>query len=103
MTTHDTTDTDTESPLQEQVPVQLNGSPAQQIGRLKAYLQEAFPQEFDASNRQYPEHPADLAIRLMTGMVAIAHPQQTPRCQEPYCNKPAQHTDEHGWVNYDVR
>jgi uncharacterized membrane-anchored protein YhcB (DUF1043 family) len=52
------------------------------------------------SNKQVEEHPADTAIRLLTGLTAKAHPSSVLRCDQMYCNKPKNHLDEHGWINY---
>lgn len=99
MTTHDTTTADLVPPGQT-AHVPLNGSPVQQISRLKHFLEITFPDEMSTSNRQHKEHPADIAIRLLTGLTARAHPSQLQRCDEQYCNKPQGHADEHGWINY---
>jgi len=98
VSTHDTTTADTIPPGAKSHE-RLNGSPVQQIARLKAYLNQAHPEEMVATNRQHPEHPADIAIRLLQGMSAV-HPTAVTRCAQNYCNKPDGHADEHGWVNY---
>lgn len=73
---------------------------AHQIARLEAYLNEAFPAEMSAPpGKPDADVPADVAIRLLTKLSATAHPSQVVRCEERFCNKPAGHTDEHGWVN----
>jgi hypothetical protein len=99
VSTHDTTTADLIPPGAE-AHKKLNGSPVQQIARLKAYLGQAFPDEVERSNRQQPEHTADLAIRLLQGLSTTVHPSQLARCDQQYCNKPANHADEHGWINY---
>jgi len=80
--------------------VPLNGSPAQQVGRLKTYLEINFPDEMVRSNAQVKEHPADIAIRLLTKFTATVHPSQQLRCDQQFCNKALNHLDEHGWINY---
>lgn len=99
MTSHDTTTADLIPPGQTSH-VALNGSPMQQVKRLKDYLEINFPDEMTRSNSQHKEHAADIAIRLITGLTAKAHPSQVAHCKQDYCNKPEHHIDEHGWVNY---
>jgi hypothetical protein len=96
---NDTTTADTIPPGADKH-VKLNGSPIHQIKRLKDYLEIAFPDEMTRSNKQVEEHPADTAIRLLTGLTAKAHPSSVLRCDQMYCNKPKNHLDEHGWINY---
>jgi hypothetical protein len=76
----------------------LSKAPSAQISRLKAYLEEAFPDEMVRSNTQHGEAPADLAIRLLAALTASTPPTQRRRCEAPYCNKSAGHTDVHGHV-----
>lgn len=99
MSNNDTTTADLIPPGAD-AHVALNGSPMQQVKRLKDYLEINYPDEMTRSNKQVKEHPADIAIRLLTGMAAKAHPASVQRCAQNYCNKPQNHIDEHGWINY---
>jgi len=96
----------TDTTLHDTVPpgadkhVALNGSPMQQVKRLKDYLEINFPDEMTRSNSQVKEHPADTAIRLLTKFTATVHPSQQQRCDQQFCNKALNHLDEHGWINY---
>lgn len=99
--TTDTTEADFHPPEEK---TKLSGAPAAQVGRLKAYLDEHFPNEMEAGAPE-PQFAADCAIRLLTMLLArtqnVAGPAtQQARCAEEYCNKPFAHQDEHGWINY---
>jgi hypothetical protein len=72
-----------------------SGSPMHQVARLKEYLAANFP---DAAIKG--EHAADTAIRILQGMSTGVADAVAPRCLTQYCNKPATHTGEHGWVQY---
>jgi hypothetical protein len=83
-------------------PKPLSGSPIQQIARLKDYLATSWPKAAAPG-----EHAGDTAIRLLTGLNAASNivlgdgpAISATRCSEQYCNQPAGHEDEHGWVNY---
>lgn len=71
-----------------------------ELDRLHLWLAQHFPDEVTRTNTQQPEGPVDLAIRLLSGLSASVPPSQQERCTESYCNKPAGHTDIHGWVHY---
>lgn len=47
------------------------------------------------------EHPAHTALRLLTRLGARG--DQGARCTAPYCNLPALHAGEHGWVHVEPR
>lgn len=69
-----------------------------QVLRLAEYLRENFPQQMRV-NRQFPEHPVDIAIRLLAGLASQA-PAVAAHCDAPYCNLPKGHVEDHGWINY---
>jgi hypothetical protein len=71
--------------------------PEDYIRRLRTFLSERFPDEVALTNRQEPEHPVDIAIRLLSAMATHG---DVERCNLEYCNKPRAHTDGHGWVHY---
>lgn len=76
-------------------------SPDVEEQRLEAYLRESFPQEFTRTNRQVPESPVSMAIRLLTGLHAhVATGAPDLRCETTFCNKPRNHADAHGWVHF---
>lgn len=77
---------------------QLSKAPSAQVGRLKSYLEENFPDELARSNTQFGEAPADLAIRLLASLTATTPPTQRKRCSVEYCNKNADHKDIHGMI-----
>ena len=68
------------------------------LARLEAYLRTQHPGEYQ-DTPDGPEHPADVAIRLLTRLGARG--DQGARCQAPYCNLPALHGGEHGWVHVE--
>lgn len=45
------------------------------------------------------EHPATTAVRILTAFGT--HGTAMGRCGEAYCNRPALHTGEHGWVHVE--
>lgn len=45
------------------------------------------------------EHVEDTAVRLLTRLGASS--STGARCQAPYCNYPALHAGEHGWVHVE--
>jgi hypothetical protein len=92
--TTDTTVADQASPIQQS----KSGAPPMQVARLKAYLAEHWGEDRDPG-RPLGEHPADTAIRLLSGLGATS-PAAPQRCDEPYCNQPSGHTADHGWVHY---
>ena len=93
----DTTSADAVSPLPTTT---KSGAPPMQIKRVKEYLDEEVPASQDP-NRPEGEHPADTLIRIVRQQrEALRAIQREARCSEQYCNKPAEHGDEHGWVNY---
>lgn len=93
----DTTSADSVSPLPA---VTKSGAPPMQVKRIREYLDEEFPASQDL-NRPEGEHPADTLIRIARHQrEALRALQREARCTEQYCNKPAGHSDEHGWVNY---
>lgn len=49
--------------------------------------------------RHVGEHPATTAVRLLTRLGAKGATQV--RCQAPYCNLPAGHDGQHGWVHVE--
>lgn len=76
-------------------------SPEQEVDVLEGYLRESFPEEFRRTNRQVPETPVEIAIRLLAGLHAhVAAGSPDVRCQERFCNKARGHTDAHGWVHF---
>jgi hypothetical protein len=70
-----------------------------EVAKLAAYLQGVFPEEWVRSNRQRPEGPVDMAIRLLQGFVAASPASVLERCPEEYCNQPKGHGTVHGWVH----
>lgn len=76
-----------------------NPDPDAEIARLRSYLEERFPDQVDLSNRQVPESPVDIAIRLLSGYASVVT-NRGARCDHEYCNKPQSHTDAHGWIHY---
>ena len=96
---HDTSSTDFVAPGQAP---RKSGAPAAQVGRIKDFLAESMPDEFN--NAPDDEFACDTAIRLLQASIAIpARSANSARCPEEYCNKISGHQDEHGWVNYDPR
>lgn len=69
-----------------------------QVARLQVFLEDRFPEELIRTNRQAPEGPVDIAIRLLSGLPTSG--TSTERCREQYCNKPKQHLDHHGWIHH---
>jgi hypothetical protein len=68
---------------------------------LEAFLREEFPEEFKRTNRQVPESPVEIAIRMLQALHAhVAAGAPDVRCAETFCNKPNGHTDSHGWVHF---
>jgi hypothetical protein len=67
------------------------------ITKLSSFLRSQFPGEVNRTNRPVPEHPVDVAIRLLTGLTTQGH---VARCREPYCNRPSGHGEPHAWVHY---
>lgn len=76
-----------------------SGEPTFEIARLAAFLDTSFPEEMTRSNRQVPESPVDVAIRLLQALSASAPPHVLERCGEEYCNQPQGHRGEHGVVH----
>jgi hypothetical protein len=73
------------------------GTPADDLDPvvyLEEYLLTHHPDE-----RRAGEHPATTAIRLLTRLGA--HGAHVTRCSAPYCNLPAHHGGEHGWVHVE--
>lgn len=66
------------------------------LATLGAYLTTHYPQDADTE-----EHPALVAVRVLTRLGA--HTTQGARCTAPYCNLPALHQSEHGWVHVEPR
>lgn len=75
----------------------LRNPHAGEVNRLNSFLMRSFPEAMGRTNRQAPESPVDVAIRLLSGLSATG---VHPRCPAEYCNLPAQHDGEHGYVNY---
>lgn len=76
-----------------------SGDPTFEIARLAAFLDGAFPGEMARSNRQVPESPVEVAIRLLQALSATAPLHVLERCSAEFCNKAEDHQDEHGWVH----
>lgn len=97
---------------EEVAPVMVHGAPiadpgealrnphAGEINRLHSFLMTAFPGAMGRTNVQTPETPVDVAIRLLTGLSATGTHR---RCTAEYCNLPAEHDGDHGFINYTPR
>lgn len=72
-----------------------DGYADQALARLGAHLQAHHPEE------PLDVHVADVAVRLLTRYAA--HTPAVTRCPESYCNLPAGHATEHGWVHVEPR
>lgn len=79
--------------------VEIGGDPIFEVAKLTVFLEDAFPGERNRSNRQVPESPVDTAIRLLQALSASAPLSVLDRCQAEYCNRPAGHDGDHGWVH----
>lgn len=95
--TLDTTESDTASQVEGQDPV---GSQEDELELLGAFLRDQFPKEAGTAGLEGGEHPVRAAIRLIQGLSTRADGTTHPRCEQPYCNKPRGHADEHGMVVY---
>lgn len=96
----------------DEVPVQIYGAPisdpgealrnpfAAELNKLQTFLMQSYPQEMARSNVVKPESPVDVAIRLLQGLGAVTGPG---RCPAEYCNLPASHDGDHGFVSYTPR
>lgn len=78
----------------------LRNPHAAEINKLNTFLMQAFPAAMGRTNRQTPETPVDVAIRLLRGLGATG---THLRCTSEYCNLPRGHQGEHGVVNYTPR
>lgn len=78
----------------------LRNPHAAEINRLNSFLMTSFPTEMNRTNRQAPESPVDVAIRLLQGLGATS---AGPRCGQQYCNLPLNHDGDHGFVQYQSR
>lgn len=65
-----------------------------QLRALHNFLITRYPEEFNRSNRQHPETAVDIAMRLLSGTSM----SQVKNCPAQYCNFPANHQGDHGWV-----
>jgi len=68
-----------------------------EVRKLERFLAARFPNEA-IMTPSGPESAVDTAIRLLSKFATNADIQ---RCPESFCNKPAGHLDEHGWINRD--
>lgn len=96
----------------DEIPVRLSGAPisdpgealrnpyAGELNKLQTFLMTAFPQEMNRSNTVKLESPVDVAIRLLTGMGVVTG---SNRCPAEYCNLPANHDGDHGFISYTPR
>jgi hypothetical protein len=73
---------------------------AADVNRLNNFLMEKFPQEMSRTNRPVRETPVDTAMRLLAGMATGG---VFARCAAEYCNLPAEHDGDHGYVHYQAR
>lgn len=98
--THDTTTDQTIPPgsAQDGDHLRPTDTPEVQVSRLEAYLNTRFPHEMGRTNVQRIEKAVDVAIRLLDSLTATHLPPEH-RCAQEYCNKMADHRDEHGWIN----
>jgi hypothetical protein len=104
-----TADTSVEAPSQ---PFMAHGAPisdpgtalrdpyAAEINKLNSFLMTSFPGEMGRTNRQTAESPVEVAIRLLQGLGSTG---TGARCRVEYCNLPAQHDGDHGYVSYQAR
>jgi len=96
----------------DETPSQIHGAPisdpgealrnpyAAELNRLQTFLMTSFPQEMTRSNIVRPESPVDVAIRLLQGLGVVTG---TNRCPAEYCNLPANHDGDHGFISYTPR
>lgn len=78
----------------------LRDPSAAELNKLHTYLMTAYPQEMARSNVVKPESAADVAIRLLSGLGVVTG---TSRCPAEYCNLPANHDGDHGFISYTPR
>jgi hypothetical protein len=71
-----------------------------ELNRLRSFLMQAYPREMHHANLTRAESPVDVAIRLLKGLSAIS---TGPKCSDEYCNLPANHDGQHGFVNFQPR
>lgn len=74
---------------------------AADVNRLNNFLMTRFPRQMSKTSRPVQESPVDAAIRLLSGLATSGTGVQ--RCPEEYCNLPANHDADHGYVNYQQR
>lgn len=111
-TSGQTTDTTAEAPEVQLPGFMSHGAPivdpgealrnpyAADVNRLNNFLMEKFPQQMSMTNRSKKETPVDAAIRLLSG---LATGGAFVRCATEYCNLPAQHDGDHGFVHFQPR
>ena len=73
---------------------------AAELNKLQTFLMTAYPKEMARTNVVAPQSPVDVAIRLLQGLGATT---ATARCQDEYCNLPANHDGDHGFVQFAPR
>ncbi len=73
---------------------------AAELNKLHTYLMTAYPQEMTRSNVVKQESPVDVAIRLLSGFGVVTG---SNRCPAEYCNLPANHDGDHGFISYTPR
>lgn len=78
----------------------LRNPHAAEINKLNSFLMQAYPREMHRSNIVGSETPVDVAIRLLKGLGATVG---GARCSDEYCNLPANHDGNHGFINYQAR
>lgn len=79
----------------------LRNPHAGELNKLQNFLMTAYPREMRRTNVPVQETPVDVAIRLLQGMGVTTG--SAARCTAEYCNYPANHDGEHGFVNYTPR
>lgn len=79
--------------------VEETGDPTFEIAKLGGFLEENFPEEMRLSNLQVPESAVDVAIRLLLALSSTAPLSAVQRCDQEYCNRPAGHSGDCGWVH----
>lgn len=97
--THDTSEDNAALELPHGAPASdpgqvLNNPHLAELQRLHNFLMLNYPSEMGRTNRQTAESPVEVAMRLLSG---TSHTTKTP-CSQPYCNLPADHGGDHGWV-----
>jgi hypothetical protein len=80
--------------------VALRNPHAAEVNRLNTFLMTRFPAEMSRTRAASRETPVDVAIRLLQGLGSTG---AGPRCGEEYCNLPALHDGDHGFVTYQAR